>query len=197
MGRTFKELSSKFWSQLDDAMTDDNALPLPRASMPGEPTSWVAAVYRNSWIKREKLLVIPELTGRGLLVGIVECDPKQTTIQSGKNKISCKYIVDTPNDPSGPLLVVGKNKNTQVTLYPERQPSAIDGEVRSYLEKQQNLETDPTPNKDQLEAFVDFLSLVLATRAAFGIPLESSEEMLEAAESRCLGYLYADLLIRS
>ena len=195
MGRSFQELASNVWAQLDIAMSDDNLLPLPRVPVEGEPNNWVAANYKNSWIKREKLLVVPELTGRGLLIGIVECDPRQATIKSGKDTISCQYIVDTPSQQNGPIFIAGRRRSKQVILSSTYEPQPVHDEIRRYLQHHA-VEARIDAALDHTEAFAEFLSLILTTRSAFGIPLESSNEMLEAAESRCLAYLYADLIVR-
>lgn len=196
MGRTFRELASNFHAQLDRVMTDDNLLPLPRLPLDGEPSSWVAANYKNSWIKREKLLVVPELTGRGLLIGIVECDPKQATIKSGKGAIACQYVIDTPNQHNGPIIIAGKSRGKPVMLGPTNEPNPVHDEILRYLKQTTALEARLEPSLDHVEAFTEFLTLVLTAKSAFGIPLEASDEMLEATESRCLAYLYADLIVR-
>lgn len=195
MSVQFKELVSQLPSLLSDAMSDDAYLPLPRKSRQGEPTTWVGADYpKGDWIVKEKLLAVPSIDGSGLLVGIVQCDPNQTTVNAN-GLVSCKYIVDTEHQSQGPILVTGYQDNRETVLRVTGRESSLDKELRQFLGKKIKSGRDTIYSDKSLDAFAGFLSIVLSQKNAFGIPLETSEELVEQTRARCLNYLYADLIV--
>ena len=197
MSVQFRELVCQLPSLLAEVMSDDEYLLLTRKSKPGEPTTWVGANYPSGdWLIKEKMLVVPAIDGGGLLVGIVECDPEQTTVEAN-GVVSCKYIVDTQHQSSGPILVAGYQNNKETVLRVTGRESSLTQELSQFLGQELKSERATIYIDQSLDAFAGFLSIVLSQKNAFGIPLESSEELIEQTHARCLNYLYADMIVSS
>jgi hypothetical protein len=183
-------------------LNDDNFLPLPRKSEPGEPVNWVGVNFKNRWINRTILLVIPTIgTGRnGYFVGITELKPG-TNFTKGING-ECRFILDTMESYNGPVIFLGKD--TEGTEILARRTSDTRGLV-TLPESLEKVRKEFKGSKVQHEliendAFADFMTQVLENKGAFGIPLdlegEKKLELQEQTESTCLNYLYADIIVR-
>lgn len=195
------ECPKRLIDYLQTAMDDDFYLPLPRESHPGEPTSWVATKYPNSWVPREKLLAIPTLSGRNLFVGIAEVNTDPVNIK-GIGVVRCRFIVDTDKQSRGPVLIVGENQKGQEVVVRRSTDRVAKDSLPPFLQEVADKFSGEITRQEsaQNDAFAGFLQTVLANRGAYATPslppnLEQLQEAQDEAEQRCLNYLFADLVI--
>lgn len=185
---------------LEEALSNDNYLSLPRKSQLGEPTSWVAANYENSWLKREKLLVVPTLNKGGFLIGITETIEGKAKFN--KREVDCRFILDTQNGENGPVAFIGIDDCGEKVLIRRTNDNHLRSDLPDYLGKVVREYRGVSKNVRVVEndAFASFVMGVLKNKGAYGIPLGYTEEKLEQlqeeSELRCLNYLCADIIVR-